>query len=100
MEKSLQAVARERLRILGRMGARAVDLDYVQPGRSGGGGRARHLLLLHLDGAEEHIGRRIVLDFMHEFYRALGVDDPYVDADFDSMFAATGEWIATRPLQN
>jgi GNAT superfamily N-acetyltransferase len=98
VEAIRQAAANERLRILKRLGARAVDLRYVQPGLSSGGGRARHLMLLRLGGGEAPIGSAIVRDFIHEFYRALGIADPEADPDFAAMFAGTGAYLDTLPL--
>ena len=98
VDATLHATASERLRILGRFGARAVDLRYVQPGLSGGGGRARHLTLLRLGGADAPIERAIVHDFVHEFYRALGIAAPGADPDFAAMFAGTGACLDTLAL--
>lgn len=98
VDPGLRATASERLLILGRMGARAVDLRYVQPELSGGGGRARHLVLLRLNGDDAPIDRAIVRDFMHEFYRALGVADPEADRDFAAMFAGAGALVDTLAL--
>jgi GNAT superfamily N-acetyltransferase len=98
VDATLHAKASERLRILGRFGARAVDLRYVQPGLSGGGGRARHLMLLRLGGGDAPIERAVVRAFMHEFYRALGIPDAEADPDFAAMFAGTGAHLDTLPL--
>jgi GNAT superfamily N-acetyltransferase len=98
VDPTLHAKASQRLRILARFGARAVDLRYVQPGLSGGGGRARHLMLLQLGGGDAPIERAVVRDFMHEFYRALGIPDAEADPDFGAMFAGTGTYLDTLPL--
>ena len=98
VDPTLHAKASQRLRILARFGARAVDLRYVQPGLSGGGGRARHLMLLQLGGGDAPIERAVVRDFMHEFYRALGTPDAEADPDFGAMFAGTGTYLDTLPL--
>jgi GNAT superfamily N-acetyltransferase len=100
VDPGLRETARERLLILGRFGARAVDLRYVQPELSGGGGRARHLVLLRLDGDDAPIDRALVWGFMHEFYRALGISDPEADTDFAAMFAGAGATVGTRALPN
>jgi len=98
VDATLHATASERLRILGRFGARAVDLRYVQPGLSGGGGRARHLMLLRLGSGDAPIECAIVQDYMHEFYRALGIPDAEADPDFAAMFAGTGAYLDTLAL--
>jgi GNAT superfamily N-acetyltransferase len=98
VDPGLRETARERLLVLGRFGARAVDLRYVQPELSGGGGRARHLVLLRLDGDDAPIDRALVRDFLHEFYRALGIADPEADADFAMMFAGISASVATLAL--
>jgi hypothetical protein len=99
VDATLHAKASERLRILGRFGARAVDLPYIQPGLSAGGGRARHLMLLRLGGGDARIERAVVRDFMHEFSRALRIPDAEADPDFASMFAGTGAYLDTLALQ-
>jgi len=98
VDATLHATASERLRILGRFGARVVDLRYVQPGLSGGGGRARYLMLLRLGGGDAPIERAIVRDFMYEFYRALGIPGAEADPDFATMFAGTGAYLDTLTL--
>jgi ribosomal protein S18 acetylase RimI-like enzyme len=73
----------ERLRVMARLGARWVDIPYVQPQLIGGSGRSHHLLLLTfpLDG---HLPQAAsVRAFLHEFYRALAVPAPDADVDVD-----------------
>lgn len=79
---------RDRLTVLARLGARRIDIPYVQPALAGGSGRCRHLLLLafYPDAAQAtHIEGDVVRDFLHEFYRALGIGHPQADADFRAM---------------
>lgn len=98
---SEKAVAVERLRILGSLGALAADLDYVQPPLAPG--RASHRLLLL--AAEETLpddgmapGIK-VLAFLDELYRALG-HDPSTNADYAAMASEIGRAgaVAFRPL--
>ncbi|HEY9199874.1 MAG TPA: GNAT family N-acetyltransferase [Gammaproteobacteria bacterium] len=87
---------RDRLTALARLGARRIDIPYVQPALEGGSGRCRHLLLLafYPDAAQAaHIEGGVVRDFLHEFYRALGVEQPHTDLDFRAMETA----LATAP---
>jgi hypothetical protein len=98
VDSGLRATAGERLRILGRLGARAVDPRYARPELSGAGARARHLMLLRLDVDDAPIDRAIVRNLMHEFYRALGVSDPEADRDFAAMFLGVGASVGTRTL--
>lgn len=98
-----KAIATERLRILGSLGALAADLDYVQPPLAPG--RASHRL--HLLAAGETLGPErtapgeAVLAFLAELYRALG-HDPENNADFDAMSAeiARSDVVAFRPLSS
>lgn len=86
---------RDRLTALARLGARRIDIPYVQPALEGGQGRCRHLLLLafYPDGPQTYIDGGVVRDFLYEFYRALGVADPQADPDFRAMELA----LATAP---
>lgn len=80
----------ERLTALARLGARRLDIPYVQPALEGGSGRCRHLLLLAFYPARaeaDMIDGAVVRDFLHEFYRALGVAQPEADAEFQAMSA-------------
>ena len=84
-------VAAKRLDAFSRLGARWIDIPYVQPQLQGGSARSRHLLLLAMNTADEgadHLDGRVVRDFLHEFYRALGVEKPDADADFAAMATA------------
>ncbi|MGK2942042.1 MAG: GNAT family N-acetyltransferase [Immundisolibacter sp.] len=76
---------RERLTALARLGARRIDIPYVQPALEGGSGRCRHLLLLAFHPHTDAIPGAVVRDFLHEFYRALGIDAPQADVDFRAM---------------
>jgi len=74
-----------RLAVLARLGARRIDIPYVQPRLAGGSGPCRHLLLLAFHPDTPQIAGATVRDFLHEFYRALGVAEPETDADFRTM---------------
>lgn len=76
---------RERLTALAHLGARRIDIPYVQPALEGGDGPCRHLLLLAFYPPTGPIAGSVVRDFLHEFYRALGVAEPATDADFCAM---------------
>ena len=76
---------RARLMALTRLGALWIDIPYVQPALQGGSGRCRHLLLLafYHDGRQpDRIAGTVVRAFLHEFYRALGIERPESDADY------------------
>ncbi len=75
----------ERLTALARLGARRIDVPYVQPALEGGSGRCRHLLLLVFHPPCGAVPGAVVQDFLHEFYRALGITQPAADADFRAM---------------
>lgn len=89
---------RERLAALARLGARRIDMPYVQPALVGGSGRCRHLLLLAFHPQADRIAGAAVRDFLHEFYRALGVATPEMDADFRAMQRALAETVALKAL--
>ena len=74
-----------RMTALTRMGALWIDIPYVQPRLQGGSGPCRHLLLLafYHDGTQpDRIAGAVVREFLHEFYRALGIQRPETDADY------------------
>ncbi|NWG45534.1 MAG: GNAT family N-acetyltransferase [Alphaproteobacteria bacterium] len=78
----------DRLAAFAALGARRIPFAYVQPELDGGQGRARHLhfLAFPLGGRSlDSIEGAIVRDFLHEFYRALGVRRPEEDPDFRAM---------------
>jgi len=80
-----------RLQAFGRMGARIVPIPYVQPELVPGQGACHDLLLLAwpTDGQPiDRLSARVVRDFLADFYRASGVDEPEGDPDFQQMVAA------------
>ena len=90
---------RERVTALMRLGARWIDIPYVQPALDGGSGRCRHLLLLAFDhdGTQpEGIQGSVVKGFLYEFYQALGIERPDADADY---VAISRRLDATLPLK-
>lgn len=89
---------RERLQALARLGARRIDIPYVQPALAGGAGRCRHLLLLAFHPQADGIEGAALRDFLHEFYRALGVATPERDADFRAMTQTLAETTALKAL--
>jgi GNAT superfamily N-acetyltransferase len=72
--------ARERLHVLDRLGFRRVGVNYVQPALGAGKNPVDDLLLLCLVSGDrcDLPGARVV-EFLHEFYAALGAaHDPYL----------------------
>jgi hypothetical protein len=69
------------------MGARWIDVPYVQPELSEGGGRCRHLLLIAFpeDPSVRLVSGKLVGAFLREFYLSLNVSDPENDSDFQAM---------------
>ena len=82
--------ARRRLAILARLGARRLQVDYVQPELPGGDGRADHLMLLRLDHDAAPLDTAALRAFLVEFYRALGVADPENDSDLKACLLECG----------
>lgn len=96
-----------RLEILERLRGRVVDIPYVQPELIPGQGRGRELLLLVFSqpgsrrSYQSAVPALIVREFLHEFYKALGVDQPEHDSDFVNMLAAIeGEEIPLVTLRS
>lgn len=89
---------RERLAALAKLGAHRIDIPYVQPALEGGSGRCRHLLLLALYPQTDSIAGAAVRDFLHEFYRALGVDQPELDDDYRDMTRSLAESASLKTL--
>jgi hypothetical protein len=74
-----------------RMGWRATPVPYVQPALGGARERVRHLTLWARaldDGAIASLDADAVCEFLHEFYRALGVARPDDDPDWAAMTRA------------
>lgn len=91
----------QRLITLAQLGARRLAIPYVQPTLAGGSGRCRHLLLLVFYPELTQttcIEGSAVRDFLHEFYRALGVSRPYQDAEFLAMTKQLTETVPLEPL--
>jgi len=75
----------QRIQVMKRLGAYHVPIRYVQPELRPGDGRSRKLLLITFSIAPDcspALKGNVVLTFLHEFYRALGVVDPDHDADY------------------
>lgn len=89
----------ERLRALARLGARRVVLPYVQPRLAGGSAACRHLLLLAFYPSAAQLDGGMLRRFLHEFYRALGVEQPQHDADFRLMDGSLDAPVALAALQ-
>lgn len=93
---------RERLVALAHLGARQVDLPYVQPQLAGASAPCRHLLLLafHPDATQAaRIDGNVVRAFLHEFFRALGVQQPGQDADFRAMEKKLDAPVGLLPME-
>jgi GNAT superfamily N-acetyltransferase len=95
MASALQGAARKRIAFMRRLGARPLDLEYVQPALEEGKERARHLMLLVLDHDKPHLSRNVLHEFMDEFYRALTGEDPKGDKDFQAMLRRTADYALT-----
>lgn len=81
----------QRMAAFERLGARIVDIPYVQPELAPGQGRARELFLLvfPLPGLpDDRIATRTVGAFIDDFYRANAVREPADDPDVRRMVEA------------
>lgn len=91
---------RDRIEVMKRLGAQLVPVRYVQPELRPGDGRSRKLLFITFPMCADQpscVSGRALLDFMHEFYRALGVAKPLDDADYQTMQRDVAEVLAGRP---
>lgn len=89
----------ERLYIFEKLGARIVDIPYVQPGLVRDENRSRCLLLVTFDHGKPEsrfIRRSIVFDFLKGFYEILGIQHPEEDHDYVNMRSAFAD--ADLPL--
>lgn len=80
----------DRITFLERLGARRVVTGYVQPPLAPRQERARNLLLFAIpidDTLPRRLDPEVLRDFVHEFYRAEGID-PETDGDVAAMLAA------------
>lgn len=92
---------RDRIEVMKKLGAYLVPVHYVQPELRPGDGRSRKLLLITFaldEHAKPSVSGKALTDFMHEFYRALGVTNPDVDLDYlqiksDTHSTVTGQFI-------
>jgi GNAT superfamily N-acetyltransferase len=91
---------RLRLRILARLGARAIPIRYIQPALEPGQQPAEHLMLLILAPHEAtSIDRSRLTTFLHEFYASLDVSEPDEAKLLVVAFAGLeGEKIPVFPL--
>ncbi len=74
-----------RIEIMRRLGARHIPVTYVQPELRPGDGRSYKLLLITfpIHPSQPHIvPTDVLLGFLDEFYRALGVAAPQNDTDY------------------
>lgn len=74
-----------RIEVMRRLGAKRVPVRYVQPQLRPGDGRSHKLLLIAfpiIPNETLRISGPALLDFLDEFYRALGVPVPSQDGDF------------------
>lgn len=97
------AEKRARVLALARLGARRVPVRYVQPQLRPGAGRSYSLMLVAFPpngGAQTHLASDVIRDFLREFYRSLGVDDPERDDDYRAAVEGLTEpRVALAPLE-
>ena len=88
-----------RVKILGRLGAQAVPVPYVQPALTPGGQPAEHLRLLVLYPKNATtVPRHIVADFLTEMYRSLISDAAEVRALVDRVVEECPDDVMLLPL--
>jgi hypothetical protein len=89
-----------RLRILSRLGARVVNIQYVQPALGPGKRAAEHLMLLLLAPQDvETLQRQALEEFLREFYASLYVEEKEMDTLLGKAFAEIpGDVVRLTPL--
>jgi hypothetical protein len=85
----------DRMRFFRSLGARWIDIPYVQPELTEGGERCRSLILLALP-LSLPIKGSTVQSFLGEYYASLGVEAG--DADLEAMTAALPEDVQPKDL--
>jgi GNAT superfamily N-acetyltransferase len=92
---------RDRVRLFDRLGVRWVPMHYVQPplGPNQSKCYSLDLVVMPRNGRpQDRISGSVITGFLHEFYRALGIPSPELDADFCRMAAEIGdEVVLHRP---
>jgi GNAT superfamily N-acetyltransferase len=78
-----------RLKIFGKLGAKFIPIDYVQPALSESRTKVENLFLLSfpLDRKPFHhtLNTNVLKHFLHEFYIGLGIEQPEKNEDFLHM---------------
>lgn len=102
----------ERMHAILGLGARVLNVDYVQPPLTAGANSCDHLLLLAFDPRHyprkkterpitPNLTKQILLDFLREFYCGLGIDNPDTDPHFDKIIKSIpGELTLADPREN
>jgi GNAT superfamily N-acetyltransferase len=89
----------ERLKVFENLGARWIDIPYVQPALTPGGSRCRHLLLVAFPLLEGHPPSvDAILAFLEELYQGLGVVEPLRDPDYLAMRRALNDTLGLKSL--
>lgn len=84
-----------RIEIMQRLGARHVPVTYVQPELRPGDGRSYKLLLITFPIVPDQphvVPAEVLLSFLDEFYRALGVAAPQLDTDYLAIKSEVGKF--------
>jgi GNAT superfamily N-acetyltransferase len=92
----------DRLRAFRAIGARWIDIPYVQPALVPGGSRCLHLVLLSFplqpdQPLPDRMDGRDLLTYLREFYMGLGVDTEH-DSDFRAIDERVGQTVELRDL--
>ena len=79
-----------RLRFFEKLGAKLIDIPYVQPSLGGNRNRVANLFLccLPINDASSAISSETITRFLFSFYKALGVEEPQKDLEFQAMAKA------------
>lgn len=77
----------DRLAFFSKIGAKYIDIPYVQPSLGEGKERVRNLFLccFPIDEGADYLHKKVISDFLHSFYKELGVMYPELDTDMQDM---------------
>ncbi len=77
-----------RFQAFSKLGAKWIDLDYIQPSLGEGKSRVRNLHLMtfpFLTGMKDKLNKTDLTSFLRTFYKSLGIREPDNDPDFLKM---------------
>ena len=82
-----------------KLGAKWIDIPYVQPALKADADRAYHLrLLAFTEGGATSLEGETIRSFLSEYYRSCGIEHPEKDPDIMRMLLGMGQLVSLRDL--